>query len=773
MKKLSKFATAGLAVVVLLSLYKPVLAYGPVLVISNQYSDNVTLSVSGGYSNSSVQLNYTPPGTSFPTVINNFGRTDNNGYYTTTISRSAYGISSGSLIYVVISGQQSNSVSLGNDGGSGCTYNCGGSLSLSQTTLNLNQGQSTSITAYNLPSGSTLSVYNNTNSSVASAYASGNQITITGNSVGSTSINICSSYGTMCASVYVTVNNNGGCTYNCGNNLSLSQNNVSLNIGQTSAVTAYNYSGGSIYISSNSNSFVATASVSGNQISILGNNNGSATISVCASNGNSCANIYVTVSGNSGSNISLSQSYLTLNVGQTASVTVYNAYALSIGSNSNSYVGYANFNSNIVTVTASSPGSTTINICSAYSTQCVPLYVTVNSGSGNNSNIVSIRDNYYSPSVITVSVGTTVVWNNNGSSVHTVTADDWSFNSGNLYSGNSYSRVFNSVGTFTYHCNFHGGMTGTVIVTNSGSSGSVFLSQSNLTLNSGQTSNVTIYGGTQPYTIINNSSPSVASAAIYGNNLSVIGNASGSTTINICSTGNTNNNQCALLGVTVSGYGGSGGLYFTTTTLPQPVAGQYYSYQLQVSGGNPPFAYYVSSGTLPAGLNLSSSGLIYGTPQYSTSANFSVRVSDTYNRSAIMNFTFGGVLGSLTYNNGTLIQEGNTIYITYKNTKAGFANMNAFRGLGYKLNNVQRVSNSGLTLSSFVVTSSNSAHPWGSWILNGSTIYFVHQDGLIPISSYDTFTNNGGQSHMVVPSNIHDFARPILPAMGYNDTRLR
>jgi len=72
----------------------------------------------------------------------------------------------------------------------------------------------------------------------------------------------------------------------------------------------------------------------------------------------------------------------------------------------------------------------------------------------------------FSPKVITVVIGVnnTVIWTNNDSYAHTVTADDGSFSSGNMDPGNTFSKTFTTPGTFTYHCSYHGWMTGTVIV---------------------------------------------------------------------------------------------------------------------------------------------------------------------------------------------------------------------------------------------------------------------------------------------------------------------
>jgi plastocyanin len=87
---------------------------------------------------------------------------------------------------------------------------------------------------------------------------------------------------------------------------------------------------------------------------------------------------------------------------------------------------------------------------------------------------VSVGDNFYSPKTVTVAVGTTVTWVDQGQAPHSVTANDGSFDSspgcpGNiskcLQTGDSYSHTFSTPGTIAYHCSVHGlAMSGTVIV---------------------------------------------------------------------------------------------------------------------------------------------------------------------------------------------------------------------------------------------------------------------------------------------------------------------
>lgn len=77
---------------------------------------------------------------------------------------------------------------------------------------------------------------------------------------------------------------------------------------------------------------------------------------------------------------------------------------------------------------------------------------------------VTIDNFAFSPTTLTVSAGTTVTWVNNDTAAHTVTADDGSFDSGNLAPGDSFTHTFTSAGSISYHCNYHPNMVATVVV---------------------------------------------------------------------------------------------------------------------------------------------------------------------------------------------------------------------------------------------------------------------------------------------------------------------
>jgi plastocyanin len=82
---------------------------------------------------------------------------------------------------------------------------------------------------------------------------------------------------------------------------------------------------------------------------------------------------------------------------------------------------------------------------------------------------VSVGDNFYSPASVSIAVGDTVTWRNNGQAQHSATANDGSFDTGVFGPGGSRSHTFTRAGTFSYYCTVHGqAQSGTVRVLASG-----------------------------------------------------------------------------------------------------------------------------------------------------------------------------------------------------------------------------------------------------------------------------------------------------------------
>lgn len=84
--------------------------------------------------------------------------------------------------------------------------------------------------------------------------------------------------------------------------------------------------------------------------------------------------------------------------------------------------------------------------------------------------VVSMVDNQFAPSTITVAAGSVVIWVNNEDpaaldNIHDVIASDYSaFVSDYVSPGATFSQEFDTPGTYTYLCDLHTGMQGTIVV---------------------------------------------------------------------------------------------------------------------------------------------------------------------------------------------------------------------------------------------------------------------------------------------------------------------
>jgi plastocyanin len=116
---------------------------------------------------------------------------------------------------------------------------------------------------------------------------------------------------------------------------------------------------------------------------------------------------------------------------------------------SNSYTLPGGATSTTSTVTSTGPGTS--------------VSVSIPSGAGNPNGAPG-----YAPATVKVVIGTnnTVVWVNNDNAHHTVTSKpgNGSINSGDMAAGAKYNFTFTSPGTYTYICEYHTWMVGTVVV---------------------------------------------------------------------------------------------------------------------------------------------------------------------------------------------------------------------------------------------------------------------------------------------------------------------
>jgi len=77
---------------------------------------------------------------------------------------------------------------------------------------------------------------------------------------------------------------------------------------------------------------------------------------------------------------------------------------------------------------------------------------------------VIIQGFAFNPDTLNIPVGATVVWYNDDSVDHTVTARDNSFDSGRISPNETFEYTFQQTGTLEYYCTIHPGMTGIVSI---------------------------------------------------------------------------------------------------------------------------------------------------------------------------------------------------------------------------------------------------------------------------------------------------------------------
>ena len=248
-------------------------------------------------------------------------------------------------------------------------------LSFSLNNVSVSNGQSLPITITG-GDGSAYEIFKNTNPAAVQASVSGSSVTLsTQSAVGSSSIIICTTDMISCGVVVASAGSVSSST------LSFSSSAPTVAVGASTIIGIYAPAGEQFYISSNSNPSVVGASVSASSVTLNGLSAGSSSITVCAS-ANNCASLTATVPsettsvGTTSSNL-LSQSSLSLVVGQTANVSLSGDGEYNVSNNTGPNIASVSINGSAVMVYGISPGLTDATICEDTNI-CSVLSISVN-----------------------------------------------------------------------------------------------------------------------------------------------------------------------------------------------------------------------------------------------------------------------------------------------------------------------------------------------------------------------------------------------------------
>ncbi len=568
----------------------------------NSDGNSVTLNVFGG-ANEGVELFYSSG--SSGSQVAYLGLTSSSGYLSAVVSSSQYNIVSGSPVHVAvggIAGTPSATVAWPTVSGTSTS-----GVTLSQSSMTVAVGQSNTITATNT-SGSSLYLYSNSNSPVANVSINGNSITVNGLTNGSTTITICPTTSiTSCPSLYVLVQNSGA------QSLYLSQSSITLAPGASVPVTM---SGGNgVYtVYNNPNASLVYTSIVGNTVTLsTSSTSGTDAVTLCSTDMSACGIINVTIGTSSSSAISFTQTNPIVPLNQSMSVGIMGgtgSYYISSPSNN---IVTASISGATLTLYGLTNGSTTITVCSSAG-GCGSLTATTNYVS--TGGVLSLSQSSLSLAAgqtmsITISGGTAPY------SVATPSGPVYSTSiSGNILTVQGLSSGSTQIAV----CSASGGCTWLSLIVSgtSVSSGSLSLSQSSLTLSSGQTSTVSIYGSGTYY--ISNGSSSVASASISGSAVIVTALSTGTTTVTVCQNGS----GCIPLYVSVNTSSNTTTSYGQGTLLafgtPLETLGVGQSATVPISGGSGSYYIAYASNTSAASASVSGNSL-YLTGQQSNSVD--------------------------------------------------------------------------------------------------------------------------------------------------------
>ena len=182
----------------------------------------------------------------------------------------------------------------------------------------------------------------------------------------------------------------------------------------------------------------------------------------------------------------------------------------------------------------------------------------------------------------------------------------------------------------------------------------------------------------------------------------------------------------------------------STTSLTAGSVGMPYSASLTATGGVPPYTWTITSGVLPAGLSLSTSGVISGTPTTQETQTFTVQAADSQSTpataSASLSLTIGGPTSRLNgnyvfsfsgYQSGTLVQQAGSFKADGQgNISGGLMDSNSQSGPKSKL--------------PFTGTYSIGATNTGSMSLNITGLGTFTYQVAVPASGTIRFIQNGG-----------------------------
>ena len=236
-------------------------------------------------------------------------------------------------------------------------------------------------------------------------------------------------------------------------------------------------------------------------------------------------------------------------------------------------------------------------------------------------------------------------WQKNGTNIAGATSASYTISATTIAdSGSTFDVVVsNSAGSTTSN-------SATLTVNTTPVAPAITTEPANQTVTAGQTATFSVVAsGTAPLTYQwnrNGAAISGAASSSYTTPATTSSDNSAQFTVSVSNASGSVTSNTATLTVNAA----TSTLQITTTQLAGATLSGAYSATFAASGGTTPYTWSLSSGSLPTGLTLSSSGTISGTPSVLGSFPFTVQVKDAAAHTASSNFTINVVNPALSVN---------------------------------------------------------------------------------------------------------------------------
>jgi plastocyanin len=231
----------------------------------------------------------------------------------------------------------------------------------------------------------------------------------------------------------------------------------------------------------------------------------------------------------------------------------------------------------------------------------------------------------FTPNPAPAASGDSLVWRNNDVTTHRIVLDNGSLDTGNISPGASSAPMTLTGAGGGYHCTIHPSMVGTI-----GAACTCTLAPASAGAPAAASSGsvmVTAGSGCTWTAVSNSSFITVTSGAT--------GSGNGTVGYNVAANPTTSSRSGSITiagqTFTVTQAGAATTcptIALAPSTLPNVTQGVPANLTLTASGGAAPYVFAVTAGSVPAGLTLSPSGVLSGTPATAGSSTFTVRATD-------------------------------------------------------------------------------------------------------------------------------------------------